>query len=108
MKFEFGSPISHSDIHYNAHSVSKKKKGFNYNNLTKWPIDSRDSNLIKNLGSIIKMDAFDNRKQYSSNEDIWKVIETAAGNVKVETIKKVNKINNWKTDEVDRMSRSTH
>lgn len=54
--------------------------------------------------AIIKRDAYDNRKQYSSKENLKnKVIKTATSNVKVETIEKVTKSMSEKTVEGYRM-----
>lgn len=83
-------------MHDNAPSHSAKDTnhflkslGFNNDNLMIWPPSSPDLNPIENLWSIIKREIYADGKQYSSKNDLWKVIKDSAASIPRSTIRKL-------------------
>lgn len=81
--------------HDNAPSHSAKPTqaflssiGIEGDRLMDWPACSPDLNPIENFWGIIKQAIYPNGKQYSSKDDLWNAIKTAANNVRHSEIKK--------------------
>ena len=82
--------------HDNAPSHSAKATqaflssiGIEGNRLMDWPACSPDVNPIENLWGIMKEEIYHDGRQYSSKDDLWNAIETAASNVRPSEIRKL-------------------
>ena len=54
-----------------------------------WPACSPDLNPIENLWGIMKEEIYHDGRQYSSKDDLWNAIKTAASNVRPSEIRKL-------------------
>ena len=70
---------SHASRFTKAYLAGKNISG---ERLMDWPPSSPDLNCIENLWSIVKKEIYRGNKQYTSKDDLWKVISEACKNIK--------------------------
>ena len=65
-----------------------------------WPVCSPDLNPIENLWGILKQTIYHDGKQYSSKNDLWSKIKTAASNITPSEIRKFTESVNKRIEKI--------